>query len=63
MNKQISVHTTIVVNEYHTRESRYSKTCVKRPLSKDRKFVFETNYRLMQVKRIAEAFCNTFDLQ
>ena len=27
-----------------------SKTCVKRPLSKYRKIVFNTNYRLMQVK-------------
>ena len=27
---------------------------------KDPKLVFKTNYRLMQVKRIA--FCNTFDL-
>ena len=42
----------------------YSKTCVKQPLSKDHKLVFKTNYRLMQVKSIAEwrAFCNTFDL-
>ena len=45
----------------------YSKTCLKRPLKKkDQKFVFKTNYRLMQVKSIAEcskrAFCNTFDL-
>ena len=32
----------------------------------DQKLVFKTNYRLMQVKSIAEcskrAFCNTFDL-
>ena len=28
---------------------------------KDQKWVFKTNYRLMQVKSIAE-FCNTFDL-
>ena len=34
--------------------SNYSKTCGKRPLSKDRKFIFKTNYRLMQVKSIAE---------
>ena len=44
----------------------YSKTCVKQQSQKDRKFVFKTNYRLMQVKNIAEcskrAFCNTFDL-
>ena len=32
----------------------YSKTCVKRPLSKRPKKVFKTNYRLMQVKSIAE---------
>ena len=44
----------------------YSKTCVKRPLSKRPKIVFKTNYRFMQVKSIAECpkvtFCNTFDL-
>ena len=33
---------------------KYSKTCVKRPLSKDNKLVFKTNYCLMQVKIIAE---------
>ena len=33
---------------------RYSKTCVKRPLSKDRKLIFKTNYRVMQVKSIAD---------
>ena len=32
----------------------YSKTCVKRPLSKRPKLDFKTNYRLMQVKSIAE---------
>ena len=32
----------------------YSKTCVKRPLSKDQKLVLKTNYRLMQVKINAE---------
>ena len=31
----------------------YSKTCLKRPLSKDQKLVFKTNYRLMQDKSIA----------
>ena len=31
-----------------------SKTCVKLPLSKTPKLVFKTNYRLMQVKSIAE---------
>ena len=44
----------------------YSKTCVKQPLKKNTKYVFKTNYHLMQVKSIAEcskrAFCNTFDL-
>ena len=34
--------------------SKYGKTCVKRPLSKRSKIVFKTNYRLMQVKSIAE---------
>ena len=33
----------------------YSKICVKRPLSKDQKLVFKTDYRLiMQVKSITE---------
>ena len=32
----------------------YSKTCLKRPLQKKAKIVFKTDYRLMQVKRIAE---------
>ena len=44
----------------------YSKTCHKRPLKKDQKLVFNTDYRLMQVKSIAEcskrAFCNTLIL-
>ena len=30
----------------------YSKTCLKRPLSKRPKFGFKTNYRLMQVNSI-----------
>ena len=29
----------------------YSKTCVKRSLSKRSKIIFKTNYRLMQVKK------------
>ena len=37
-----------------TGKSEYSKTCVKRPLSKRPKIVFKTNYHLMQVKSIAE---------
>ena len=32
----------------------YSKTCVKRPSFKRPKLFFKTNYRLMQVKSIAE---------
>ena len=32
----------------------YSKTCLKWPLSKRPKLFFKTNYRLMQVKSIAE---------
>ena len=35
-------------------KNRYSKTCLKRLLKKDRKLVFKTDYRLMQVKSIAE---------
>ena len=34
--------------------TKYSKTCVKRPLSKDKKMVFKTDYCLMQVKSIAQ---------
>ena len=46
----------------------HSKTCLKRPLRKKTKIVcfFKTDYRIMQVKSIAEcsqgAFCNTLDL-
>ena len=45
--------------------------CTVKPVSnghsqKDQKLVFKTNYRLMQVKSIAEwpkgAFCKTFDI-
>ena len=35
-------------------KTKYSKTCVKRPLLKDHKLVFNTNSRLIQVKSIAE---------
>ena len=35
-------------------KSNYSKTCLKRPLSKKQKLVFKTNYHLMQVKSIEE---------
>ena len=43
---------------------KYSKTCLKWPLKKKTKnWFFKTNYRLMQVKSIAEcSFCNTFNL-
>ena len=47
-------------------ETWHSKTCRKWTLKKRQKLVFKTNYRLMQVKSIAEcskrAFCNTFNL-
>ena len=33
---------------------KYSKTCFKRPLKKNTKLVFNTDYRLMQVQSIAE---------
>ena len=33
----------------------YSKTCLKQPLSKRSKMDFKTNFRLMQVKSIAES--------
>ena len=36
------------------KELKYSKTCVKQPFSKRLKLVFKTNFRLMQVKSIAE---------
>ena len=46
-----------------TTNSEYSKTCVKRALSKRPKNGFQDQYRLKQVKCIAEcSFCNTFDL-
>ena len=32
----------------------YSKPCLKRPLKKEQKLVSNTDYRLMQVKSIAE---------
>ena len=35
----------------------YSKTCHKRPLKKKTKMFFKTDYRVMQVKSIAE--CST----
>ena len=38
----------------HTVIDFYSKTCVKRPLSKTAKIVFQYQYRLLQAKRIAE---------
>ena len=39
---------------------KYSKTCVKRPLSKDQNLVFKTNYCLIQVKSIAEYILQYF---
>ena len=48
----------ILTVTYNTKEQfilfGYRKTCVKLPLSKRPKLVFKTNYRLMQVKNIAE---------
>ena len=45
---------------------KYSKTCFKRPLKKDKTKVLIANGSLMKVKSIADAtigaFCNTFDL-
>ena len=38
----------------HRHQIEYSKTCVKRPLSKRQKLVFNAKYCLMQVKSIAE---------
>ena len=38
----------------------YSKTCVKRPLSKGPKMVFKTVYCLKQVKSIAECLLSIF---
>ena len=44
----------------------YSKTCLKRPLKKDKTTVLKTKGSLMKVESIAEcslgAFCNPFDL-
>ena len=45
-NAHIDGHTDKFIN--------YSKTCVKWPRQKDRKLVFKTNYRLIQLKSIAE---------
>ena len=46
--------------------TKYSKTCVKRPLKKDKTKILMTNGSLMKVESIAEcsivAFCNAFDL-
>ena len=47
-------------------ETNYSTGCLKRPLKIDKTKVLRADYRLMQIKSIAEcsgAFCNTFDLQ
>ena len=46
--------------------NKYSKTCLNWHSKKAKKLAFNTDYRLMQVKRFAEfskrAFCNAFDL-
>ena len=34
---------------------KYSKTCLKRPLKKDQKLFFKTDYCLMQVKVLQDA--------
>ena len=51
---------------YYYCQMIYSKTCVKRPLSKNRKLVFKTNYAKCRSKVLQNAprgaFCNTFDL-
>ena len=62
--------TTVYMNSAMTKpifRPIYCKACVKRPLSKRQKIGFKTNYRLIQVKSIAEGskrvFCSTFDLK
>ena len=40
--------------QYQNEKVKYSKTCVKQPLSKRPKLVFKTKYCLMQVKSVAE---------
>ena len=40
--------------------SWYSKTCLKRPLSKRPKLILKTNYRLMQAKALQNAPLSTF---
>ena len=40
--------------DYAEELGKYSRTCLKRSLSKDQKWVYKTNYCLMQVKSIAE---------
>ena len=53
-------HVTIIIICIYSHSadivSNYSKTCVKRPLSKRQKMVFKTDYRIMQVKVIAECY-------
>ena len=58
---KLSVHTVVSLQE------RYTVKPVLSSLSKkNKKLVFKTDYRLMQVKSIAEcskrAFCNNFNL-
>ena len=54
--RQILYHFFTCFQKYHFKISTliYSKSCVKRPLSKRQKLVFNANYCLMQVKIIIE---------
>ena len=59
----------LLINPFQTNGISHKPTvkdCLKRPLKKSPKYVFNTDTRLLQVKSIAEcsrgAFCNTFDL-
>ena len=40
----------------------YIKTCLKRPLKKDKTNILMTNGGIVKFKSIADAFCNNFDL-
>ena len=44
----------LITRNVCTKDTKYSKTCAKRPLSKRPKNGFQTNNCLMQVKSIAE---------
>ena len=57
--KLITLVKVIECNKLLCSKTIYSKTCLKRPLKKKQnKLVFNTDYRLMQVKSIG-AFCKT----